>query len=338
MRTRRLQEFELGESIGVGTVGTIYRALDRTNDCEVAVKILLQSVSEDAVVKARFQREMIILEKLSHPNIVKYYGGGEDGKQLFFAMEFVEGNSLKQVLEQVNWLSWRETAACGTQICSALQYAHNHGIIHRDLKPGNILFSREGVVKLVDFGIARDTHEADITSSGLTVGTHAYMSPEQITGKRSITGKTDLYSLGCVLYEALAGRAPFLGDNFAQLFEQHLRSQPVNVRHFSIDCPNELDRLVAQLLEKSEEARPFNARSVQGALIDMLGRTDATAEPQNDDVGASEAIEHGRQLLAKRLTQFRDGNAGREVSWWTLAAILVVAAAIVGLACVLGMG
>ena len=133
MRIRRIEEFELGDTLGVGTVGTIYRAHDRVNDCEVAVKLLLPAVSGDELIKARFGREMIILEQLSHPNIVQCYGGGRVDNQLFYAMELVEGGTLKEVLQQTGRLTWREAATCAIQICSALQHAHNHGIIHRDL-------------------------------------------------------------------------------------------------------------------------------------------------------------------------------------------------------------
>ncbi len=335
MRIRRIEEFELGETLGVGTVGTIYRARDRENDREVAVKLLLPAVSDDELIKARFGREMMILEQLSHLNIVQCYGGGRVENQLFYAMELVEGGTLKEVLQQTGRLSWREAATCAVQICSALQHAHNHGIIHRDLKPANLFLAANGDLKLGDFGIARDTKAADITSSGLTVGTYAYMSPEQIVGDREITGKTDLYALGCLVFEMLTGRPPFEGENFAQLFEQHLRTQPPRVRSLAPECPEELDNLIAELLDKSPDARPFNARTVQAVLMRLLDRPldDDTA----GDVAAEDALQQGKVKLSKRLTQTRKMLEPHQVSWVSLACVVLIVIGVVGAALCIGV-
>jgi serine/threonine protein kinase len=335
MRIRRIEEFERGEPLGVGTVGTIYRAYDRVNDREVALKLLLPAVSNDELVKARFGREMMILEKLSHPNIVQCYGGGRVEDQLFYAMELVEGGTLKEVLQQTGALSWREAATCGVQICDALQHAHNNGIIHRDLKPANLFLAANGDLKLGDFGIARDTKEADITSSGLTVGTYAYMSPEQIVGDRGISGQTDLYALGCLLFEMLTGRPPFEGENFAQLFEQHLRAQPPRVRSLAPDCPAELDNLVAELLDKSPDARPFNARTVEKMLKRLLNRT--TDDEATDDVAAEDVLQQGKVTLQRRLSRTRELLEPRQVSWISLACVVLVAIGVVGAALCIGV-
>ncbi len=322
MPKRRIEEFELGKVLGVGTAGTIYEARDKVNGLPVALKILLPTVSADKIVAARFEREMLILEKLSHPNIVRYHGGGRSGEQLFFAMELLTGGTLKDELARAGAFSWVEAATCGAQICSALQHAHNHGIIHRDMKPSNLLFDQQGNLKLVDFGIARDTHEADITSKGLTVGSYAYMSPEQITGERAITGQTDLYSFGAVFYELLTGRPPFAGDNFAQLFQQHLTKMPLPLRQLAPRCPVELEQLVNQLLAKSPADRPFNARAVQGALLGMLDKEFHVDTRR--DVPAAKTIDLGREVLVRRLRA-----RPREISWLTVAGIGVAACAVV---------
>lgn len=335
MRIRRIEEFELGDTLGVGTVGTIYRAHDRENDCEVAVKLLLPAVSRDELIKARFGREVMILEQLSHPNIVQCYGGGRVENQLFYAMELVEGGTLKEVLQQTGRLSWREAATCAIQICSALQHAHNHGIIHRDLKPANLFLAANGDLKLGDFGIARDTKSADITSNGLTVGTYAYMSPEQIVGDREITGKTDLYALGCLLFEMLTGRPPFEGENFAQLFEQHLRKQPVLVRTLAPDCPEDLDNLVAELLDKSPDARPFNARAVQASTMRLLDRP--LDDKTTGDVAAEDTLQQGKLILSQRLGQTREMLEPRQVSWISLACVVLAVIGIVGAALCIGV-
>lgn len=339
MFRRKLSELELGDALGMGTVGTIYRAKDTRSGLPVAVKILMPAVSNDKTIVSRFEREMIILEKLSHPNIVAYYGGGKSDGQLFYVMELVDGATLKHILEDAGRLTWQETITVARQVASALQHAHNYGIIHRDLKPANLFITKDGKVKLGDFGIARDLGMADITHTGQTVGTNAYMSPEQIIGDRQISGKTDLYALGCVMFEMLTGRPPFEGLNFAQLFEGHLRQQPPSIRKLAPDCPEELEALVMKLLEKDPEQRPFNARAVQGALMQMLDKVAPDAEmaglldrkhaaaPEHDgreDRGADEVTadaDPGLDRLAHRMVRLEAHTIKREISWLSLAGL-----------------
>jgi serine/threonine protein kinase len=277
------------------------------------------------LIKARFRREMLILERISHPNIVKYFGGGRDASQLFYAMEYVDSGSLKQVLQRSGPLAWREAVSCVIQLCSALQHLHNHGIIHRDLKPGNLFFTKAGKLKLGDFGIARDTKAADLTADRLTVGTYAYMSPEQIRGDHDITGKTDLYALGCLTYEMLAGHPPYLGDNFAQLFQQHLEDEPPSIRKLVPDCPEDLDRLIHDLMAKNPEQRPFNARTVQGRLLALLEQHGGGSQSPVDtsqDVAAA-AVDSAQKLLAQRLGKLTIAPEERQVSWLSLAGLLL---------------
>ena len=334
MQQRQLAEFELGENIGVGTVGSIFQARDKVHDCNVAVKILQATVSEDPVVSARFEREMLILGKLSHPHIVHYFGGGRDGRQYFYAMELIAGGSLRDLLNESVRLPWQEVAGLAIQVCSALQHAHNHGVIHRDLKPTNLMFTPSGEIKLTDFGIALDATAPTITDAGLTVGSYAYMSPEQIKGE-DVTGKTDLYALGCLLYEALTGRLPYPGKNFAEIFEQHLKSEPPSVRDFDPDIPAPIDELLRALLAKDPAQRPFNARSVQAALmqaIDPITGAAKEASPATsaaEDVPASAAVDRVQEAIRGRVAHRTVLPPRPEVSWWRLgvvfAAIVVTA-------------
>lgn len=262
--------FKLLEPLGVGTVGTVYRAESPDIDRPVAVKLLHPTIAHDENIVNRFQREIVIMERLNHPHIVRNYGGGLMDGQYFYAMQLLDQGSLKERLNQRGPLPWPQAAAFSAQIASALQHAHNHGIIHRDLKASNLFFDDKGAIVLGDFGIARDTHEADVTADGITVGTYAYMSPEQICADKEISGKADLYSLGCAMYEMLTGKPPFQGVNFAQIWDQHLHKQPPGLREQGIDCPEWLEKLIMQLLEKDPERRPFNARAVQGLIKDHL--------------------------------------------------------------------
>jgi eukaryotic-like serine/threonine-protein kinase len=261
--------FCLKEPLGVGRMGTVYRAESDDVPSPVAVKMLHPTIAHDAETVMRFQREIVIMERLSHPHIVRHYGGGMMGDHYFFAMELLDHGTLRQRLEQ-GPLPWPLTALYTSQIAGALQHAHNHGIIHRDLKPTNLFFGDDGRMVLGDFGIARDTHNLEDTDPGRAAGTFAYMSPEQICADQGVTGQSDLYSLGCVAYEMLAGKPPFTGDNFAQIWDQHLHAEPRSLRELGVECPEWLDQLVLQLLHKEPYKRPFSARAVQGLIRDRL--------------------------------------------------------------------
>ncbi len=263
-----LSRYTLGEVLGVGTVGTIFAAVDQVSGTAVAIKRLLPSVSRDPLIQARFRREMEILRRLGHPHIVRYDGGGEDAEGcLFYVMEQISGGSLRDLLCRDGSMPWHAVAHLATGIASALQCAHNHGVIHRDLKPANLYLTDDVIPKLGDFGIARDVRSRELTEVGMTVGTHAYMAPEQIMGAADLSGKADLYSLGCCLYELLTGEKPYRGETFPQLFDQHLRATPPHPGERVPDCPEHLDRLVVQLMAKRPGDRPFNAREVQGRLL-----------------------------------------------------------------------
>src|SRR5205823_11849827 len=160
-------------------------------------------------------------KQLDHPNIVKYKGSGRYHKAPFYIMEYVEGESLDHILHRRSRLPWEEVIDVGVHLCAALQHAHDKGIIHRDLKPSNLMILKDGTVKLTDFGIAKDADVTALTAANSTVGTAAYMSPEQCRGVRDITLKTDLYSMGIMFYELLTGRKPFLGETAMEVFLQH---------------------------------------------------------------------------------------------------------------------
>jgi len=305
--------FRLLEPLGVGTVGAVFRAESPDIDEPVAIKLLHPTIAHDPNIVDRFQREIAIMERLDHPHIVRNYGGGMMDDQYFYAMQLLDHGVLKDRLRQYGSLPWPQVAAFAAQIASALQHAHNHNIIHRDLKPSNLFFGSDGRLILGDFGIARDTHEADVTADGITVGTYAYMSPEQICADKSITGKADLYSLGCVMYEMLSGKPPFVGVNFAQIWDQHLHAQPKSLRAQGIDCPPWLEEIIMQLLEKDAEKRPFNARAVQGYLKDHL----------EDEFGEDLA------QLTQNLPPLEDALQDQGPSWGRmLIGILVIAALI----------
>ncbi|QDS86762.1 Serine/threonine-protein kinase PknJ [Rosistilla ulvae] len=339
MKKIQLEDLQLGTTIGVGTVGTICDATDPADGARYAVKILHPAVSRDPLIRARFEREMEILQRMSHRNIIEYYGGGEHDDQLYYVMELVDGGSVKELFHGGQCLTWQEVVSLTIQICSALQYAHNHGVIHRDIKPANIFLTSDGTVKLGDFGIARDLNNSDLTGAGMTVGTHAYMAPEQITGETTITGKVDLYALGCCLYEMLTGEKAFSGDNFMQLFEAHLHGTPPRVRDRIPGCPAAFDEIIAQLLEKDPEKRPFNARHVQGVMLEIAAEhnveesilANAKSEAgQRTDVGAETALGIGQNRLRDRIRRSTHGLERPEASLPVMLAIVAFVTLMVG--------
>jgi hypothetical protein len=266
---RRVGPFELERKLGVGGMGVVYLATYLKNGRKMAVKVLAPEMSADGRLLRRFLREMAILSRLRHPHIVRYYGGGKDKTQHFYAMEYMDGGSVEQMLKKKGRFSWEETIAYSRQVALALEYAHNHGIIHRDLKPANLFLGKDGLVKLGDFGIARDTQATALTAAGRTVGTYAYMAPEQISGKPPVSRKTDLYALGCVMFEMLTGKPPFNAPTAAEMLFAHLEEEPPQVSSAVPDCPVWMERLVGKLLEKDPEERHYDALALQVALDEV---------------------------------------------------------------------
>lgn len=300
MDKRTIGPFVLEEQIGIGGMGVVYRATYPKNNKPVAVKILAPGLINDPKLLSRFEREIRILKRLDHPNIVKYYGGGTEGNQRYYAMQFINGGSLQDVMKKRGRLSWEQAIHVGRQVCSALEHAHNAGIIHRDLKPANLFLSRKGRLMLGDFGIARDTEATALTAAGKTVGTYAYMAPEQINGAHPICGKTDLYALGCLMYEILVGETPFVSDNPAEMLMQHLNDDPHNVTEFAPDCPIWLDNLIDRMLAKNPEDRPYDALAVHTELGEIRDRL-----AEGNSVAAANTLPGGQIATQDDNTQLR---------------------------------
>lgn len=269
MSKRMIGPFELESQLGVGGMGVVYLATYTKTGQKCALKVLSPALTAQKPLIARFEREMSILKKLRHKNIVRYFGGGKKGSQHFYAMEYIDGGSLADVLVQKGKLSWELTIEVSLQIAKGLEHAHQHGIIHRDLKPANVFVSKAGKIKLGDFGIARDTDATALTAAGKTVGSYAYMAPEQITGKKPVSRRTDLYALGCVMFELLSGRPPFTGQTAPELLMAHLNDEPERPSLHAVDCPVWLENIVLRLLEKDAEDRYYDALAVQQALSDV---------------------------------------------------------------------
>jgi serine/threonine protein kinase len=296
------------------------------------VKFLQAYAAAEPDLQRRFVREVAIVEKLSHPNIVQHYDCGLAEDRIYFAMELVDSGTLKDVLRQRGRLPWREAVECAMQICAALEHAHQIGVIHRDLKPANLFLAADGRVKVGDFGLARDLSKTRLTLDGQTVGTCRYMPPEQIAGEAELTGATDLYALGCILYEMLVGQTPFDGHTIVEIFEAHLNDAPQPPAELVRGLPPELSELVVRLLEKSPADRPDRAAAVQAALADILhGRpmrlAARPAEELEADLAAAANPVHPN--LTRRLQTAGSPDKRRKrthamIALWIVAAVIVI--------------
>jgi serine/threonine-protein kinase len=268
--------FVIDKEIGSGAMGAVYRGRYTKTGQVVAIKVMAPGLgTTNSRATERFEREAAILKQLKHPNIVRLFGVGKHQHTRYFAMEYVEGESLDKVMARRGRMSWEEVIVLGQQLCSALKHAHEKGIIHRDLKPSNLMVLPDGTLKLTDFGIAKDMDVTQLTSANCAVGTAAYMSPEQCKGERDLTSKSDLYSLGVVLYELITGRKPFTAENAMDMFMQHVSGTFERPSRIVLDLPMWLDILICQLLEKKPDQRPLDAAMVSTVLGSIKEKVEA---------------------------------------------------------------
>ncbi len=272
--------YELTHLIARGGMAQVYRAMDRQLDRPVALKVLFPELSVDRTFVERFRREAQAAANLSHPNIVPVFDWGEDDGAYFIVMEYIEGRPLSAVLRDSQRLSPRQIATIGAGVAAALAFAHRHGVVHRDVKPGNVLITPEGDVKVTDFGIARAMNtEESLTQTGAVMGTAAYFSPEQAEGK-SVDARSDIYSLGVVLYEMAVGKPPFTGDSPVAVASKHVRDMPVLPREANPAVPAALEAVVMKAMAKSPEDRYLSAEELRADLLRFAeGRPVEAADP-----------------------------------------------------------
>lgn len=265
----KLGSFTIGDTLGEGAMGVVFRATHEPTGKTAALKVISSELATKGNAADRFQREAEILKQFSHPNIVRFYAYGRFQKRTYLAMEFIPGKPLDRILAKREMLPWEEVVTLGIQLAEALHYAHQKGVVHRDLKPSNLMITDAGVLKLTDFGIAKDLDATALTGTGRTLGTAAYMAPEQIRGTPAVSHKTDLYALGAVLYEMLTGRTPFQGKSAMILMHAHLSEPAPRVSSKIPDVPRLLDDLIHKLLAKEPADRPWDAADVSHRLSEI---------------------------------------------------------------------
>lgn len=264
---QQLGHFQIVEQIGSGGMGDVYKGYDPSLDRDVAIKVLAASLTRDEHFVLRFNAEATAAAKLSHPNVVRIYFIGQDAGHHFFAMQFIEGQSLAQRLSREKRLPVDAAVAIIEQCLAGLEAAHAHGLIHRDVKPGNILLDRSsGQAVLVDFGLVRHLNaETRMTATGVVMGTVDYVAPEQARG-RAIDGRADIYSLGVMFYELLAGRLPFISDSPTAMIFQHAYEEPFPLKRAAPDVPPPLAAIIAHMMEKEPDERYASCAAVLADL------------------------------------------------------------------------
>ena len=253
--------YRLTEQIGMGGMAIVYRAVDLRTGHNVAVKVLRPEYNEDSEFISRFQREAEAASKMTHHNIVNLLDVGMDGESRYLVMEYVQGKTLKTVIQERGKLSPALAGQIAIRILSALEHAHRNGIVHRDIKPQNILVHADGHIKVADFGIARIANSSTLTKGDNVMGSVHYFSPEQAKGEGA-NATSDLYSTGVVLYEMLTGRVPYDGDNPVAVAMQHLHATPVPIQNLAPDVPPALVRVCMKAMEKNPALRYQTARDM----------------------------------------------------------------------------
>ncbi len=257
--------YRLTEQIGMGGMAIVYRAVDLRTGHNVAVKVLRPEFNEDREFIGRFQREAEAASKMTHHNIVNLLDVGMDGENRYLVMEYVQGKTLKEVIQERGKLSAPLACQITIRILSALEHAHRNGIVHRDIKPQNILVHADGHIKVADFGIARIADSTTLTKGDNVMGSVHYFSPEQARGGGA-TAASDIYSTGVVLYEMLTGRVPFDGDNPVAVAMQHLHNAPTPIQNLAPDVPPAVVRVCMKAMEKNPAARYQTAREMATEL------------------------------------------------------------------------
>ncbi|HEX9066122.1 MAG TPA: Stk1 family PASTA domain-containing Ser/Thr kinase [Streptosporangiaceae bacterium] len=354
--------YELDGVVGRGGMAEVYRARDLRLDRVVAVKTLREDLARDQTFQARFRREAQSAASLNHPSIVAVYDTGEDNTGMshvpFIVMEYVDGRTIRDLLRDDRRLLPERALEITDGVLRALDYSHRAGIVHRDIKPGNVMLNRQGEIKVMDFGIARavaDT-QATMTQTAQVIGTAQYLSPEQARGER-VDARSDLYSVGCLLYELLTGRPPFTGDSPVAIAYQHVREAPVPPSRIDPELPAWADAIVLRAMEKDPNDRYQSAADMRSDIQRALsGFPVAAAMPMTQSYGYPAPGTRRMDQLGQTQVQGATGAmppyqygpeetgvAGqrrRKIWPWiaVLAALAVIAAAVIAYKVVSGTG
>jgi eukaryotic-like serine/threonine-protein kinase len=323
--------YEIEGPLGRGGMAQVFRATDRVLGRQVAVKVLDRRHKDDARFVTRFQREAQSAAGINHPNVVSVYDTGSEDGNHFIVMEYVDGDTLDDLLRREGPLSPGRAVALAEPVARALEAAHQKGMVHRDVKPGNIMVDHSGTVKVVDFGIARAAATDTLTQTGTVLGTAAYFSPEQAQGE-TVDARSDVYSLGCVLYEMLTGQQPFKAESPLAVAFKHVREDPVPPARLNSSVPPELDAVVMTAMAKDPAARYPSG----GAMREALSATATGEMPAAVGVAPTQQVAAGDTSVMTRPATtpatVPPGERRGAPAWLPWAVIAVIVLALVVLA------
>ncbi len=312
----RVGDYEILEILGSGGMGRVYKVRNVLSDRIEAMKVLLPDLEGNPGLADRFMREIKVQASLDHPNIAALYAALRIENQLVMLMEYVEGITLERLI-QAGPLPIDKAVDYMTQVLSALSYAHARGVVHRDLKPGNIMVTPSGLVKLMDFGIAKMAADRRLTQTGSTVGSLYYMSPEQIKGALDVDPRSDLYSLGVTLYEAVTGARPFQGDSEYSIMAAHLEKNPPPPIQIAPNLPSGLSEIIMQALEKDPARRFQSADAFRNALLHVY-------EPDRAAAFAAQATEASQSKVGVAPATRAQARGLRRALWIAVGAVIAI--------------
>jgi len=322
--------YKLEAKLGSGGMSTVYLARDTTLDRSVAVKVMHREMSEQEDQLQRFRQEARAVAKLSHPNVVAVIDAGEDGGHPYIVFEYVEGETLKQRINRVGALDPQEALAYAIEIARGLTVAHNRNMVHRDIKPQNVLIDAEGRAKLTDFGISRQLEQDGMTATGRVLGTTDYVAPEQAMG-HPVDQRSDVYSLGVVLYEMLVGQVPFHADSQVGVAMKHVNEELPDVQQRR----PELSAAAAMVVERATAKDPAQRYQEVGDLIDDLGTAlEVEAARAGATTGEATSVLEAVPPTERKLA----GGGGRRRSWLLIGLLVLLAAAVLGALQLIGNG